>query len=157
MLTDLWQCALLVLPHWEIKLMAQWPIIPHSHIMPDTAPTLPCPLLLLPSAKLGNDKYQFYCSVLTELGFEFVTFYMWSLSSTHSATASFMHTHIYIYVKLINDDRDMFMPLMTKLKWLHQIKPTGATRINRSISNRSDKCEDRRAAHRDATSLKAGI
>ena len=32
---------------------------PITHIYPDTEPTSQCPILLLPSAWLGSDKYQF--------------------------------------------------------------------------------------------------
>ena len=31
--TDLWQCALIVLPHWNTRLLPPWPAIPLSHII----------------------------------------------------------------------------------------------------------------------------
>ena len=48
----------IVLPHWEARLLAPWPDIPLSHIiLTDSAS--PCPILIMPSAWLWSDKYQF--------------------------------------------------------------------------------------------------
>ena len=41
----------IVVPHWEIMLLAPYP---------DIELTSPCPILLMLSARLGSDKYQFY-------------------------------------------------------------------------------------------------
>ena len=48
-----------VLSHWEIKPLTPWLDIPLSYY-PDTELTCPCPILLMPSARLGRNKYQFY-------------------------------------------------------------------------------------------------
>ena len=45
-----------MLPHWDIRLPASWPAIPLSLII---LTLRPCPLLIMPSAGLGGDKYQF--------------------------------------------------------------------------------------------------
>ena len=44
---------------WETRPSAPWPDIPYNHIIPITAVTSPCPILLMPRARLGSDKYQF--------------------------------------------------------------------------------------------------
>ena len=45
----------IVLPHWETR-VTRYPTQSHH---PVTKPTSPCPLLIMPSPRLGSDKYQF--------------------------------------------------------------------------------------------------
>ena len=45
----------IVLHHWEIRPLASWPNIPLIHIILAES----CSILLMPSARLGSDKYQF--------------------------------------------------------------------------------------------------
>ena len=86
----------------------------HSHY-PDTEPTTPHPILLMPNARLGSDKYQFYKSlVLLDQDSK-----MWGPDSnpwpsdspisrtrhqcsTHSATAPGISLHLYLYLKIRN-------------------------------------------------------
>ena len=76
---------LTVLPHWETRPPVLWPDIPLSHY-PDTVLTSPCPILLMVHARVGCDKCQFY---KIWPGWDFnSTFFMGSLHSTDSATAS---------------------------------------------------------------------
>ena len=44
------------LGHQVARTMTCYPNHSHSH---DTEPTSPCPILIMPSVRLGNDKYQF--------------------------------------------------------------------------------------------------
>ena len=47
----------IVLPHWDTcDSVAPWPNIPLSHI---TLITSPCPIILMPDARLGGNKYKF--------------------------------------------------------------------------------------------------
>ena len=48
----------IVFPHWKTRLSAPWP----QSDYPDTELTSPCPMLIMPSAWLGSDKYQFCIS-----------------------------------------------------------------------------------------------
>ena len=63
----------IVVPHWETTdTLTQYLIQSHY---PDTVLTSHGPILLMQSARLGNDKYQFYKSLsLTRLGFKLPTF-----------------------------------------------------------------------------------
>ena len=54
----------IVLPHQEIRPLAPWSNIPVSRINPDSKITSPCPILSMPSARLGSNKYQFYKSLV---------------------------------------------------------------------------------------------
>ena len=74
----------IVLPNWKIR-----PPVTQSHY-PDTKLTSPHSILLMPSARLGSDKYQF-CKSLLWLDQEsnrLLTGHTGSLSSTNSATTS---------------------------------------------------------------------
>ena len=55
--------ALIVLPHWDTMSPIPWPDIPLGHY-PDTEPTSPCSILVMPSTKLSHSNYQFYKSLL---------------------------------------------------------------------------------------------
>ena len=66
--TDLWQCTLIVLPHWNTRLPVPWACYPNQLHYPDTEATSPCPILIMPRARLGRDKYQVIG--LTRLGFK---------------------------------------------------------------------------------------
>ena len=46
----------IVLPHWNTRLRAPFPAIRLSHIILTTSS---CLILIMPSAKLGSNKYQF--------------------------------------------------------------------------------------------------
>ena len=76
--TDLWQCihcGSIVLSHWETRPPAPWTdiLLDQSHY-PDTEPTSPCPIIIMPSTRLGSEKYQFIGLKKLWSGFESVTF-----------------------------------------------------------------------------------
>ena len=56
----------IMLPHWRTRPLAPWPIQSHY---PITESTSPCPILIMPSTRLGSDKYQFlsHCFDLTRI------------------------------------------------------------------------------------------
>ena len=49
----------IVLPHWNPRPPAPWPDFPLSLHYPATEPTSPCPVLIMPNARLGSDTCQF--------------------------------------------------------------------------------------------------
>ena len=84
----------IVLPNWQIRLLAPWPDIP----LTNSEWTSPCPILLMPSAWLGSDKYQFYKSLIwldRESNSRSPT-HTWGRRSTDSVTApGFWHMSSY--------------------------------------------------------------
>ena len=56
---------------------------------PDIELTIACPIPIMPSARLGSDRYELRMSLgLIQPGIELLTFRTWSLHSTDSAIAS---------------------------------------------------------------------
>ena len=73
--------VLIVLPHWEIRLLETMTWYPAQSHYPDTELTSHCPILLMSSTRLGSDKYPFYNSLFLldlELNYR---------SATHEARA----------------------------------------------------------------------
>ena len=79
--TDLWQCALMVT-------LLCCPTGKPGNQHPDTEPTSPCPIPIMPSTWLGNDKCPFYKALVwLDYGFETIFSRMWDKCSIDSATA----------------------------------------------------------------------
>ena len=52
----------IVLSQWQTRLPAPWShyMITHSSRYPDSGPISPCPILIIPNAWLGRDKYKLF-------------------------------------------------------------------------------------------------
>ena len=85
------QYDFIVLPPlaWESTLLAHWPNFPLSHIILILSKPTPCIIQVMPSARLGSDKYKFGKPLVwLDPGIKLPTFHMGSLRATDSATAS---------------------------------------------------------------------